>query len=186
VLVAALPVVFLLVLPWLNYLLAAKSSQSAVSQTISPEELTSQLKLTEPILTSKALTSQWHEWPEKTFEEFNGRLASFPARFHRRDLMFLAAGAGAISPSQRLFGLHWPLSPQPFDRSVLVLENRYAIFANKQPRDLRMLEGKLVWLVGTMETVRRPSLHATGFLLMISHVAYRDVNGLVKLRALYD
>ena len=186
VLVVALPVVFLLVLPWLNLQFAAKSAQSVVSQTISPEELSSRLKLTEPILTPEALTSRWHEWPEKTFEEFNGHLAFFRVRFYRRDSVFLPAGVGLISPSHRLFAYHWPLSPQSFDRTVLVLENRYAMFANKQPGELGIPDGKWVWLVGTMETVRRPSAHATGFVLMISHVAYRDVDGRLVLRAVND
>jgi hypothetical protein len=179
-LATALPVVVLLFLPWVS--LTVRSAQSVETQRITVEELSTRLALTEPILGPVALTSLWHKWPAESFEDLNGRTAGFPVRFYRRDSIFLRAGQGIESSSHIVSGRHWPLSKQSFQRTVWVLENRYAMLVLRQSSDLGIPDGKWVWFVGTLETIRRPFLHATGFVMMISHVAYRDVDGSLILR----
>ncbi|MBF0450883.1 MAG: hypothetical protein HQK75_09290 [Candidatus Magnetomorum sp.] len=126
----------------------------------------------------------WHHYPKPSFENIHNRPGFFIIRYARRNAIFLEKNQG-LTRSRYPF-LHWPVSPLAIDRTILVLEKRYSIFPGIHPSQLAAYENQDIIVYGTLHARKRPYMHATGFVLNVSHIGVIDSYQNIQWRSLIN
>ena len=66
----------------------------------------------------------------------------------------------------------------------MVLEERYTIFPNIEPKDLAQFEDSKIIVVGRLVSRPRQYLGSTGFVMIASHIGYVDKSGKLEWKRL--
>ncbi len=134
--------------------------------------LPKQLPPSAQILFPAEIERIWNEFPQPSFEKYNGVAAAWTIDYHNRDVIFAAAAEGLRStPNIMQF---WPLTPLNEPRSIIVRENRFAIISGIHPEQLSLLENKRIIIYGNLIAKPRAYLFATGYVMDVKRIGTRD------------
>ncbi len=177
-------IILFLFMPFMIQLIRGPAVDTSKLQSLSAEDVAKRLNLKKIPLEPKQLDTTWHQWPASSFEKLNGRTAYFTIRYSHRDTVFLDThqGIGNMNPvsAQR----HWPLNPIYMKRAVTILETWYTLFPNFSPKDLEPYEDRKIIVVGKLITRPRRFMHATPFVLFVSHIISTGESGDIEIKAI--
>ena len=139
--------------------------------------LRQQLPPGQQLLTPEDLDRIWNEFPQPSFEKYNGAWTACMTDLRLRDIIHAPGGDGLRKTSNIM--QFWPLAPLPEPRSIIVRESRMAILCGISLEQLRHLEGKRVILLGRLITNPRGYLFATGYVLDVARIGIRTDNGAI-------
>jgi hypothetical protein len=128
-------------------------------------------------LTHRDLARAIQAGDKLSYGELHARLYYHAVRYSRRSAVYLRSGEG-IEDTTRGDQL-WPLLPDTFPRTVLILPFEFALFPSVTPEQLARFDGQNLALVGTLVTRPRQSLFATGHALRVSHIGTARNDGIL-------
>jgi hypothetical protein len=146
---------------------------------VDPVELKNVLGLDQLPIDAKELDAIWWQYPRPSFEKIDGQLAFFKIYYSQRDAVYLKKDEGFRLSAKRLLS-HWPLTPQYFDRTVIILESRYSIFPEISPEHLRRFNNSEIYVLGYLNGRSRLGIYATGFALIVSYIGFLDSSNKVR------
>jgi len=151
-----------------------KPSSRDLSITVTPELVTKDLNLGEPVIPKETIWANIIMWPEPTFETLSGTLAYLTPRYRKLDATFLKADEG-ITERSEIFA-KWHLSPLPFPR-VAFDDRSPIIFPYADIDKLSRFEQQEIIVVGRLLGRKRLLIHHQGYLLIAEFIGYQDENG---------
>lgn len=136
------------------------------------------LRLPEIPTPPQELEQRWDANINPLFDEINNRLGYDRIIYLQRDSVFFEKNHGITYPEK--MSKLWPLSPLKIDRTISIFHNRFerfSIFPDTLPQDLRIFNKKEIIVVGTIGTRPRESMDDTAYVIVVSHIGYLNEHG---------
>ena len=185
--IISLALVVFIAIPWMKNISNRAGENLSRIAKIGAEEIADDLGLDNLPIGPKELNVIWHQWPRPSFDKVNGKTVYYPIRYTSLDALYFNAGEGVDSTEGFYLATkrwHWPLSPLGFRRTIMVLEERYTLFPNIEPKNLIQYEDTKIIVIGTLHSRHRVYLSSTGFVLIVSHIGYVNKSGKLEWMSL--